>query len=129
MLGVAANVLWPSLFHLGLETTGLVLGGVLLAIGVPLWFVSAAQILISVPKGKLITRGTFAIMVHPLYTSVALLVIPGVSLLFDSWLGVAVGLALYLASRRFAPSEERELSKQFPEEYSAYRARVRLPWL
>lgn len=127
--GIAANVVWPSPFHLGFGTMGLVLGGVLLAMGIPLWFTSAAQILLFVPKGKLITRGPFAIMIHPLYTSVALLVVPGVSLLFDSWLGFALGLVLYIASRRFAPSEEREMAERFPEEYSAYRKRVLVPWL
>jgi protein-S-isoprenylcysteine O-methyltransferase Ste14 len=129
IVGIAANMLWPSLFHLGLGTTGLALGGVLLAVGVPLWFTSAAQILLFVPRGKLVTRGPFAIMIHPLYTSVALLVIPGVGLLFDSWLGFALGLVLYVASRRFAPSEEREMTERFPEEYPRYRKRVLLPWL
>lgn len=129
VVGIAANVLWPSTFHLGLGTTRLVLGGALLAIGVPLWLVSAVQILVHVPKGKLITRGPFAIMIHPLYTSVALLVIPGLGLLFDSWLGFALGLVLYLSSRRFAPKEEREMAERFPDEYPAYRRRVLLPWL
>jgi hypothetical protein len=58
-----------------------------------------------------------------------LLVIPGVGLLFDSWLGFALGLVLYVASRRFAPSEEREMAERFPDEYPAYRKRVLLPWL
>jgi protein-S-isoprenylcysteine O-methyltransferase Ste14 len=127
--GIAANVLWPLPFQLGLGTTGLVLGGVLLAVGIPLWFTSAVQILLLVPQRKLITRGPFALMIHPLYTSVALLVVPGVGLLFDSWLGFALGLVLYVESRRFAPSEEREVAQRFPEEYAAYRKRVLLPWL
>lgn len=129
ILGIAANVLWPSPFHLGLGTVGLVLGGVLVSVGVPLWLTSVVQILLHVPKGKLITRGPFAIMLHPIYTSVALLVVPGVGLLFDSWLGFPLGLVLYIASRRFAPSEERDLAERFPEEYPAYRKRVLLPWL
>ncbi|HVW30638.1 MAG TPA: DUF998 domain-containing protein [Polyangiaceae bacterium] len=129
IVGIAANVLWPALFHLGLGATGVVLGGVLLAVGIPLWLTSAAQILLLVPKGKLITRGPFAIMIHPLYTSVALLVIPGAGLLFDSWLGFALGLVLYVASRHFVPSEEREMAERFPDRYSAYRKRVLLPWL
>ena len=128
-VGITANVLWPSAFHLGLGTMGLVLAGVLLGAGIPLWLISAVQILLLVPKKKLITRGPFAIMIHPLYTSVALLVLPGVGLLLDSWLGFVLGLVLYAASRRFAPSEERELTERFPEEYPAYRKRVLLPWL
>lgn len=59
----------------------------------------------------------------------ALLVIPGCGLAFDSWLGFVLGLALYVASRRFAPNEERELAQRFPDEYPAYRKRVLLPWL
>jgi protein-S-isoprenylcysteine O-methyltransferase Ste14 len=129
VVGVAANVLWPSSFHLGLGTAGLVTAAVLLALGVPLWLTSVVQILLFVPKGKLITRGPFAIMIHPLYTSVALLVIPACGLLFDSWLGFVLGLVLYVASRRFAPNEERELAERFPDEYPAYREGVLLPWL
>jgi len=122
-------VYWPSPFHLGHGGAGLALGGALLAVGIPLWLTSVAQILLFVPQGKLITRGPFAIMTHPLYTSVALLVIPGVSLLFDSWLGFPLGLTLYVTARRFAPSEERELLARFPAEYPAYRKRILLPWL
>lgn len=129
LAGTAANVHWPWLFHLGLGTTARALGGVLVVLGVPLWFISAVQILLLVPQGKLITRGPFALVIHPLYTSVALLVVPGVGLLFDSWLGFALGVVLYVESRRFAPSEERDLAQRFPKEYAAYRKRVLLPWL
>jgi len=127
--GIAANVLWPSIFRAELGPAGMILGVVLVSAGVPLWLTSVVQILVLVPRGKLITRGPFALVRHPLYTSVALLVLPGVGLLFDSWLGVELGLVLYLASRRFAPSEERELAARFPQEYAAYRRRVLLPWL
>jgi protein-S-isoprenylcysteine O-methyltransferase Ste14 len=82
--GIAANVVWPSVFHMGLERPGLVAGIVLLAVGVPLWLTSVAQILVQVPKGKLIARGPFALVRHPLYTSVALLVIPGCGLVLDT---------------------------------------------
>lgn len=127
VLGIVANVLWPAAFHVG--TVGIPIGVVLLALGVPMWIGSAVQILVYVPKGKLITTGPFAILIHPLYTSVALLVIPGVGMVFGSWVGFAIGLALYLSSRRFAPAEERDLAAQFPDEYPAYKKRVLLPWL
>lgn len=129
LVGIAANALWPSVFHVGLGGTRLVLGGVLLLLGIPLWFTSVAQILACVPKRKLITRGPFAIVLHPLYTSVALLVVPGLGLLFGSWLGCVLGFVLYVVSRRFAPREERELARRFPDEYRAYRERVLIPWL
>jgi len=128
-IGLGANHLWPSAFHMGWGAAGKVLGIACVAIGVPLWLTSAVQILLFVPKGRLITTGPFALMRHPLYTSVALLVLPGLGLLFDSWIGFAIGIVLYSSSRLFAPNEERELAARFPQEYAAYRKRIVLPWL
>ncbi len=125
--GLAANMLWPSVFRVG--SWGPILGACFLAIGVPLWIASAVQVLVHVPKGRLITNGPFAIMRHPLYTSVALLVVPGLGLALGSWVGFAIGIALYAWSRRFSPNEERELTAQFGRAYDAYRKRVLVPWL
>jgi protein-S-isoprenylcysteine O-methyltransferase Ste14 len=129
IVGVIANVLWPSVFHMGRGTVGLVAGIVLLVTGVPMWLTSVAQILIFVPKGTLITKGPFALVLHPLYTSVALLVLPGCGLVIDTWLGIALGAILYVSSRIFSRAEEKILAGIFPEEYPAYRAKVLLPWL
>lgn len=127
--GLAANLRWPAVFRIGLGAPAMFVGMAMLAIGVPIWFTSAVQLLLLAPKGKLIQTGPFALMRHPLYTAVALLVLPGCGLLFDSWLGLAIGLILYVSSRRFAPSEERELAARFGDEYARYRKRVALPWL
>lgn len=117
------------MFRLGLGSAGTILGVVCLVIGVPLWLLSAVPILVYVPRGKLITSGPFALMLHPLYTAVALLVIPGCGLLFGSWLGVALGVVLYTSARHFERSEEQDLAARFPQDYPAYRKRVLLPWL
>ena len=129
VIGVVANILWPSVFRLGFATGGLIAALVLLVIGVPVWLWSVALILIRVPKKKLITDGPFAVVAHPLYTSVALLVFPGISLLLDTWVGIAVGVVLYVSSRIFSPAEDRILAKIFPEEYPAWRKRLLVPWL
>jgi protein-S-isoprenylcysteine O-methyltransferase Ste14 len=129
VLGVVANILWPGVFALGFGTGGLVAGIVLLVIGVPVWLSGVALVLINVPKKRLITTGPFAVLLHPMYTSVALLVLPGVGLLFDSWVGAAIGVALYVSSRIFSPAEDKILQKVFPSEYPGYRKRVLIPWL
>ena len=129
ILGVVLNILRPAWFTLGFGTGGLVAGIVLLAAGVPMWLSSVALILIRVPQKKLITTGPFAVVLHPLYTSVALLVIPGLGLLLGTWVGFAIGAVLYISSRIFAPGEEAILQKVFPAEYAAYRKKVLLPWL
>jgi len=127
--GIAANIIWPGVFRMGFGTGGLIAGIVFLALGGPLWSWAVGQILIDVPRGRLITTGPFSLVLHPIYTFVALLVIPGVGLVLDTWVGFAIGVALYVSSRIFAPSEERQLARDFPNEYPAYRARVFLPWL
>jgi protein-S-isoprenylcysteine O-methyltransferase Ste14 len=127
--GIAANLVWPSIFWMGFGTPGLIIGIVLLVIGVPLWLTSVVQILVWVPRKRLITTGPFALMLHPLYTCVALLVIPGCGLVVDTWVGFAIGAVLYISSRIFSPREEILLSGYFPAEYPAYRAKVLIPWL
>lgn len=128
-VGIAANVVWPEVFRMGLGRAGWIAGIVLVALAVPAWLWAVVQILAYAPRGKLITSGPFALVMHPIYTFVALFVIPGVGLIIDTWIGFAVGGVLYLASRLFAPREEQQLAKAFPAEYASYRARVLLPWL
>jgi protein-S-isoprenylcysteine O-methyltransferase Ste14 len=129
VVGIVANILWPRVFTLGFGTGGLIAGIVLLALGVPAWLTSVALVLIHVPKKRLITSGPFAVILHPMYTVVALLVLPGVGLVLDTWVGAGIGAALYVASRIYSPREEEILEKIFPTEYPAYRKRVLLPWL
>jgi protein-S-isoprenylcysteine O-methyltransferase Ste14 len=102
---------------------------VALAVGVVGWAWSAVLILTLVPKGELITTGPFAVVKHPLYTSVGLLVLPAAGILLGTWLGVVIGVALYVGARLFAPAEERELRTTFGARWEAYEQRVVLPWL
>jgi protein-S-isoprenylcysteine O-methyltransferase Ste14 len=130
VIGVIANVAWPALFSVGGPAEWLRLASiVVLAVGVVGWAWSAALILLRVPKHELITSGPFAVVRHPLYTAVALLVLPWAGFVLDTWLGLPVGLALYVAARRFVPREEAELSTAFGPAWRRYRESVLIPWL
>jgi len=130
LAGVALNVVRPEFFRVGGPPHTLaVLAALLLGAGLVNWAWSVALILTKIPRGELITSGPYALVKHPLYTGVALLVLPWLGLLLDSWLGIALGGALYAASRRFAPSEEQELSTKFGTRWEEYRQSVKLPWL
>jgi len=126
---VILNILRPSWFALGLGATGLVIGIILLVVGVPTWLGSVALVLTMVPRKKLITTGPFAVVLHPMYAAVSLLVLPGLGFLLDTWSVMALGGILYVVARIFSPAEEKMLEKVFPTEYAAYRGRVLLPWL
>lgn len=129
-IGLVAQFLRPSWFTVGGPSSALrTVSRVAIVPGIVLWAWSVVLILIKVPRRELITTGPFALVKHPLYTSVSLLVLPWAGFLMNSWLGVVIGAALYGASRRNSPQEERELSATFGSAWDEYSARVKLPWL
>ncbi len=130
IVGLVLNVLFPAVFRVGGPSPALaVIASVLLVLGATAWFWSIALILIKVPRKELVTTGPYALVKHPIYTSVGLLVLPSFGLLFDTWLGVLVGIVLYIGARLFAPEEEAQLSKTFGPAWDAYRESVKIPWL
>lgn len=130
VVGLILNILRPSWFSVGGPPMALkVLSVIILSPGLILWLWSVVLILTRVPRGELITGGPYALVKHPLYTSVALLVLPWIGLLFNTWLGVLVGVVLYVASRMYSPAEEKALSKSFGAAWDEYCRKVMIPWL
>ena len=126
-IGLVLNLANPSLFAVGGPPGWLAVVSIAVLVpGVAIWGWSAILIVTNVPRGRLITSGPFAWVKHPLYTAVALLVLPWAGLLLNSWLGIALGLILYLGSRIFSPAEEAELARTFGDQWRAYDGTVRL---
>jgi protein-S-isoprenylcysteine O-methyltransferase Ste14 len=129
-IGLALNVAFPSVFSVGGPSPLLrVISLVVLIPGIATWIWSVLLILARVPKGMLITTGPYSIVKHPLYTGVAFLVLPWFGFLLHTWLGLALGIILYVASRLFSPEEEELLSKTFGSAWDQYTREVRIPWL
>jgi protein-S-isoprenylcysteine O-methyltransferase Ste14 len=130
VVGVALNIAFPSPFTVGGPPTWLgVLSVLVLLVGVVNWAWCVYLLLIKVPRRELVTNGPYAVVKHPLYTGAALLVLPWLGFLLNTWLGAAIGIVLYVASRMFAPAEEVELAQTFGGVWDAYTAEVKLPWL
>lgn len=128
--GLILNVAFPALFAVGGPPTVLAVVSVLVLIpGVAIWLWSALLILTRVPRGELITGGPYALVRHPLYSGVALLVLPWAGFLLNTWLGVVLGIVLYIGERIFAPDEEATLAASFGARWEAYRRSVLMPWV
>lgn len=128
--GLILNIFYPSWFSVaGPPLVLTVVSAVILVPGVTIWIWSVFLILTRVPKNELITDGPYSLVKHPLYTAVALLVLPWVGFLLNTWLGAVLGVVLYAGSRLFSPEEERGLSKTFGVTWDKYCKKVKIPWL
>ena len=130
IIGLILNILIPSLFSVGGPSIILkVISIIILIPGVTIWIWSIVLIVTRIPKKELITNGPYSLVKHPLYTGVALLVLPWIGFLLNTWLGVLIGIVVYIGSRLFSPEEEKILSKIFGSTWDEYCDKVRIPWL
>ncbi len=130
IVGLFLNIMVPSVFRVGGPGTTLrVISLILLIAGVTIWIWSVALVLIKVPQKKLITNGPYALVKHPIYTSVAWLALPSAGFLLNTWLGAAIGIVVYIGSKIYAPEEEKALSKVFGPAWDEYLREVKVPWL
>ena len=130
VVGLVLNILMPSFFSVGGPSNVFkVISLIILIPGLTIWIWSVVLILTQVPRKKLITHGPYSLVKHPLYTGVALLVLPWIGFLLDTWLGALIGIVLYVGSRIFSPEEEKILSKAFGAAWDEYGRKVKIPWL
>jgi protein-S-isoprenylcysteine O-methyltransferase Ste14 len=130
VIGLILNMFFPSVFSVGGPSYGLIIISIILLIpGITIWLWSVILIITKVTRQELITSGPYALVKHPLYTGVAFLVLPWLGFLFDSWLGLLIGLIVYIGSRIFAPGEEKILSQTFGAAWVEYCGKVKIPWL
>jgi len=130
VVGLTLNILFPSAFSVGGSPHLLKVISIIFMIpGIIIWLWSAALIVTRIPQNKLITSGPFSLVRHPLYTGVALLVLPWVGFFFNTWLGALIGIVMYIASRIYSPREEKLLSNNYGSAWDEYCRTVKIKWL
>ncbi len=130
VLGLILNIMSPSFFSVGGPSLGLTVISIIILIpGLINWIWSVVLILTKIPRKQLITNGPYSLVKHPLYTGVALLVLPWAGFLLNTWLGALIGIIVYIGARMYAPKEEEILSKIFGADWDEYSKKVKIPWL
>jgi len=130
VIGLILNIAFPPFFNVGGPSTALTVISIIILIpGVITWIWSVILILTKVPKKELITSGPYSLVRHPLYTGVALLVLPWIGFLLNSWLGLLIGIVIYIGSRLYSPDEDKLLSQTFGAAWDEYNGQVKIPWL
>lgn len=106
------------------ETAGSYLfisGLALLFVGMVMYFSTVPLLLRGLKETKLITGGAYYLCCNPLYASLLLLIIPGISLMMNSWIIITTSIAGYIAFKIAIKSEYREMEKFFGNDYKKYR--------
>lgn len=141
VMGVGAKIAIPTLLTLAITetlslltkptfqitsnySTLLIIGIILIVIGFTLNLLAAFPMLKAHGQHRLNTSGMYAIFRDPMYTVMILLTLPGVFLLFNSWLVLAGIVPVYVFYRVFVREEHRWLESQFGEEYREYVRKV-----
>ncbi len=97
-------------------------GLVLVIIGSIMYFLTAPALLKGLKETRLITTGTFYLCCNPLYASIIILIIPGISLMMNSWLILTASVVGFTLFKIFIKSEYAEMEKFFGDDFKKYRA-------
>ena len=102
---------------------------VLVAVGFSLNLIATIGMLAAHKKGQLATKGLYALCRNPMYAFQLLLTVPGLLLLFNSWLTLLTVAPAFLAFKVFVKEEEQYLERKFGAQYAAYKEKVLLKFL
>jgi len=122
---VLSNRFYPLFRLTGAADGPLFTAGIALAlVGFSLNLVAAGQMLRAHKSDTLATTGLYRIFLYPMYFFQVCLTIPGVALLFNSWLVLTTVLVGIAAVKLFVPEENHYLENRYGDAYQAYRRQV-----
>ena len=107
----------------------IVLGLILITIGIIMVVHCAKKLLSSFNNNKLMTDGLYKIFKDPMYAAYMIFVIPGVTLLFNSWLAMTTVIINYVLYSVFIRKEHVYLRDKFGNDYDEYRKTVLIKFL
>ncbi len=147
VIGVAPLIAIPTFLYLGLAvvitylsgeefkitnrnyTSLAIAGAVMILIGALMVISCGRKVLKSFNSGKLMTDGLYKIFRNPMYAAYLLFVIPGIALLFNSWLALTTVLINYILFSVFIKREYSYLREKFGGEYEEYLKKVLIKFL
>ncbi|MBI4981393.1 isoprenylcysteine carboxylmethyltransferase family protein [Candidatus Woesearchaeota archaeon] len=116
---------FPLRFTLFREVVNFLVGGILMFIGLLLFFAGAYTLHKKFNSEKLQTKGVYALMRHPIYGSWIVFIIPGIVIISGYVLGLTIPIFMYGTFKRLIRKEETCLQQRFGKEYWKYQQKVR----
>jgi protein-S-isoprenylcysteine O-methyltransferase Ste14 len=97
------------------------IGLALVIIGAIIYLLTAPFLMKGLKQTKLLTNGTYFLCCNPLYSAIILFIIPGISLMMNSWLVLTASIVAYTLFKIFIKKEYAEMEKFFGDDYRKYR--------
>ena len=97
-------------------------GLALIVFGVVMYFGSIPFLLKGVKETKLVKSGSFYFCCNPLYASIIVFIVPGFSLMMNSWIIAVTSVIGFIAFKIFIRGEYQVLEQVFGDEYKKYRS-------
>jgi len=108
----------------------LVYAGIALIIpGIIMVAACGRRLLKSFDKNKLMTDGLYKFFRDPMYVAYLIFVIPGICLMFNSWLVLTTVILNYVLYSTFIKREHKYLEEKFGAEYKEYLDKVIIKFL
>ena len=125
-IAITVTLLYPHIFSFSpsAKTPLLIAGTGILAVGLVFYIMTAKSLLKGLKNNRMITTGPFRYCQNPLYAVMILLIIPGLSLVLNSWIALTTCIPAYLIFRKYIHSEYEEMERIFGEDYRKYRERT-----
>jgi protein-S-isoprenylcysteine O-methyltransferase Ste14 len=105
------------------------LGIILIVPGVIMVAACGRRLLKSFNKNKLMTDGLYKVFRDPMYVAYLIFVVPGICLLFNSWLVLTTILLNYVLYSKLIKREHKYLEVTFGTEYKNYLDKVIIKFL
>ncbi|MBP6979183.1 MAG: hypothetical protein KBB71_12815 [Lentimicrobiaceae bacterium] len=117
------SIYFKKTFYVGqaLERPLLIVGIVLLVVGVIFWGITGRLLLKGIKTTTMMTSGTYYFCRNPLYASMLLMIIPGLSFVLHTWLVLTTSLVGYTLFKLHIAQEYREMESVFGEAYLEYK--------
>jgi protein-S-isoprenylcysteine O-methyltransferase Ste14 len=117
------SIYYKDIFRVcaGFDRPLLIAGIVLLAVGLVFYAITASLLLKGIKNTALMTTGTYYLCQNPLYSTMILMIMPGISFLLHTWLILTTSLVAYIVFKINIKTEYKEMEAFFGEAYLSYK--------
>jgi protein-S-isoprenylcysteine O-methyltransferase Ste14 len=130
LVTIIISLLMEPAFQIVSDSSALIIAGIIWVIpGIIMVVISAKMLLKSFNQNKLMQNGLYRIFRNPMYAAYFMFVIPGICLLFNSWLVLTTVPVNYVLIQIFIQKEYIYLKEKFGKEYDDYLKTVLIRFL